>query len=143
MSLPTRYVRSADPFDAAQRELNAVLNQFFGRGESVLAPYAVDVREDNDSLVVEAELPGFNKEQVDITVENRVLTISAERNDPVEQPAREGYLLKERRFTRFQRGFTLPPTVDDATVGAKLDNGILTVTLAKRQEAKPRKISVA
>lgn len=146
MSLPTRVIRNADPFEFAQREFDTLLGRLIGQNGSgnYLAPYAVDVREDGDTLVVEAELPGFTKEQVDITLENSVLTISAERNvEPKPANAQGGdYLLKERRYTRFQRSFTLPPTIDEGSVNAKLDNGVLTVTLAKRQEAKPRKITV-
>ena len=52
------------------------------------------------------------------------------------------YLLKERRYTRFQRSFTLPPTVDEQTVNAKLNDGVLTITLNKREETKPRRIQV-
>jgi HSP20 family protein len=145
MSLPTRVVRNADPFEVTAREFDTLLRQLFGgRDGGTLAPYAVDVREDGDQLVVEAELPGFTKEQVDITLENSVLTISAERTlanngNATEQP---GYLLRERRFTRFQRAFTLPPTIDEGSVNARLEHGVLTVTLNKRQEAKPRKINV-
>ena len=146
MSLPTRTVRNyADPFQAISRDFEA-LNRFFGGGTggegTRLAPYGVDVREDGDLLVVEAELPGFTKDQVDITLENRTLTISAQRNDEQKDPKAGNYLLNERRYSRFLRSFTLPPTVDDKTVNAKLENGVLTVTLNRREESKPRKISV-
>src|SRR5215207_9171047 len=93
MALPTRVHRGQqyDPFEGAQREFDTMLNRFFGgrdlgnggagngNGGGYLAPYAVDVREDGDHIYVEAELPGFKKEEVDITLENQTLTISAER----------------------------------------------------------------
>ena len=114
-------------------------------GGSLFAPYGVDVREDQDHIYVEAELPGFRKEDVDITLENQTLTITADRkieSKPGDQ--RKGdYLLRERRHTRFQRSFTLPPTVDEQTVNAKLADGVLVITLNKREETKPRKITVA
>lgn len=148
MSLPNRVACQADPFEITQREFDTLLGQLFNGNATggQLAPYAVDVRESGDHLIVEAELPGFAKEQVNITLENSLLTISAERPDEA-RPAgaaapASGYLLKERRFTRFQRSFTLPPTVDENSVAARLENGVLTLTLSKRQEAKPRKISV-
>lgn len=143
MSLPIRIVRQSDALEAAQREFDQVFGRLFNNGQANgLAPYAVDVKESGETLVVEAELPGFTKDQVDITLENSVLTLAAERGQTVQTNTQGEYLLKERRFSRFQRSFTLPPTVDEGSVNAKLENGVLTVTLNKRQEAKPRKITV-
>jgi HSP20 family protein len=146
MALPARMSRTTDPFEMAQREFDGALNRLFGRGEldAGWGVYAVDVREDADHLYVEAELPGFKKEEVDITLENRVLTISAERKLEKKEGEKGGeYLLNERRYTRFLRSFTLPTTVDDQGVDARLDNGILFVTLNKRPETKPRKVTVS
>jgi len=145
MALPTRVARGfVDPFENFTREFD-VLNRFFNGGQSNggrLAPYGVDIREDGDSLVVEAELPGFKKEEVDITLENQTLTISAERKEETRDQKQGEYLLNERRYSRFLRSFTLPPTVDEKSVQAKLEDGVLTVSLNKREETKPRKISV-
>jgi HSP20 family protein len=153
MALPTRVQRGqgqGDPLEMAQREFDTMLNRFFGgretaNGGGYLAPYAVDVREDADHIYVEAELPGFKKDEIDITLENQTLTISAERRSEQKKgdPQNKGeLLLHERRYTRFLRSFTLPPTVDEQTVNAKLTDGVLTITLNKREETKPRKISV-
>jgi HSP20 family protein len=137
-----------DPYDAVQREFDNMLGRWIGSGQGDggerLAPYAVDVREDGDHFYVEAELPGFRKEDVDVTLENQQLTISAERRDEQKKDGPKGdLLLHERRFSRFLRSFTLPPTVDEQTVNAKLQDGVLTITLNKREETKPKKISVA
>ena len=153
MALPTRVHRGQnyDPFEGAQREFDTMLNRFFGgreagaaNGGGYLAPYAVDVREDGDHIYVEAELPGFKKDEVDITLENQTLTIAAERRHEAKQgnEKKGELLLHERRYTRFLRSFTLPPTVDEQTVNAKLTDGVLTITLNKREETKPRKITV-
>lgn len=148
MALPTRVTRH-DPFQSIQREFDTALNRFFGgqggEVEGAWAAYAVDVREDGDHLYVEAELPGFRKEDVDITLENRVLTIAAERKDENNQgDGKSGdYLLRERRYARFLRSFTLPTTVDEQKVQAKLSDGVLHITLDKRPETKPRKVQVA
>jgi len=112
------------------------------------APYGVDVREDADHLYVEAELPGYKKEEVDINMENQTLTISAEHKEENRQPKsgdkdKAEWLLRERRYSRFIRSFTLPPTVDGQSVQAKLSDGVLTITLNKREETKPRRITVA
>ena len=147
MALPTRVNRAllADPIEAMQREFDNVLGRFLGGqmvdGGQRLAPYGVDIREDADHIYVEAELPGFSKEDVDITLENQTLTISAERKEETEKKG--DMLLNERRYARFLRSFTLPPTVDEQSVNAKLQDGMLTVMLNKREESKPRKIQVA
>src|SRR5688572_6513773 len=153
MALPTRVARNtpADPFELAQRDFDQVLGRLFNGsqtqdGGARLAPYGVDIREDGDHFYVEAELPGFKKDEIDITLENQTLTISAERSEQSKngQGSQSGeLLLHERRYRRFLRSFTLPPTVDDQTVNAKLAEGVLTVTLNKREETKPRKIQVS
>jgi HSP20 family protein len=149
MALPTRVNRSAqyDPVEVAQREFDTLLGRFFSAHDidspgAMLAPYGVDVREDADHIYVEAELPGFKKEDVDITLENQTLMISAERKEERKQGDTSQHLLRERRFSRFQRSFTLPPTVDEGSVNAQLSDGVLTITLTKREETKPRKIKV-
>jgi HSP20 family protein len=157
MALPTRVQRGGggqqqDPLDSVQREFDTMLNRWFGGRETngnaggYLAPYAVDVREDGDHIYVEAELPGFKKDEIDITLENQTLTIAAERRCESKQggDGKKGdLLLHERRYSRFLRSFTLPPTVDEQTVNAKLTDGVLTITLNKREESKPKKITVS
>ena len=149
MALPTRVNRSNqyDAGDLAQREFDTMLSRFFGGRESssggYLAPYGVDVREDADHFYVEAELPGFKKDEVDITLENQTLCITAERKSENGNGNKGDLLLHERRYTRFQRSFTLPPTVDEQSVNAKLADGVLHITLNKREETKPRKITVS
>jgi HSP20 family protein len=152
MALPTRVSRGqrvSDPFEMAQREFDTALNRFFGGREMSSdgggwAPYAVDVREDSDHIYVEADLPGFQKNEIDVTLENQTLTISAVHSQESEnQNGGKGeYLLRERRYNRFLRSFTLPPTVNDQKVQAKLNDGILTITLDKREETKPRKVQI-
>ena len=102
--------------------------------------YAVDVREDADHFFVEADLPGFKRDAVEINLESQVLRVTAQR--PVSEDV-DGVLLQERRVNRFDRSFRLPPTVDGNGVTAKLEDGVLTVTLNKREDSKPRKITVA
>lgn len=147
MALPTRVNRGAttDPFDAIQREFDSMLGRWVaGRDAdgSRLAPYGVDIREDADHFYVDAELPGFRKEDVDVTLENQMLTITAERKQQHEDKGKTNLLLNERRYTRFQRSFSLPPIVDESSCDAKLSDGVLRITLNKREESKPRKIQV-
>jgi HSP20 family protein len=149
MALPTRVNRGfVDPMDLISREFDGVLNRFFtdggtgGNRSNWMAPYGVDIREDQDHLYVEADLPGFKKDEVDITLENQTLTISAEHRPEAMEEKKGDWLLNERRYARFLRSFTLPPTVDDQKVDAKLSDGVLRITLNKREETKPRKIQV-
>jgi HSP20 family protein len=154
MALPTRVSRSQgmDPMESAQREFDSMLNRWWGGREMTgsqggFAPYAVDVREDTDHIYVDAELPGFRKEDVDVTLENQTLTISAERKSETrKEPGKNDggdMLLHERRYNRFLRSFTLPPTANEQSVKASLQDGILKIVLDKREETKPRKVQVS
>jgi HSP20 family molecular chaperone IbpA len=150
MALPTRVQRGSDQFDLAQHEFDNMVgrmfgSRLFGNGHSeILAPFGVDVREDADHIIVEADVPGFKKEEIDINLENQMLTIQAEHKAENDQKGdKNGWLLRERRYSRFERSFTLPPTVDPQTVLAKLNDGVLTVTLNKRAETKPRRVAVS
>jgi HSP20 family protein len=140
--------RRESPLELLDREFNRMINRYWGAGAEVpatLAPYAVDVHEDADHFYVEAELPGFAKEDVDITLEDGVLTIRAERKEEAKQNGTTGDkqpLHIERRWTRFERSFTLPVAVNEGAVRADLTEGMLKVTLDKREEVKPKKIQI-
>ena len=129
------------PLDAVQNEFNRALNRWWGEGDqnSATGVYPVDIREDNDHIYVEAELPGFKREDVQVTLENGLLHIVAERK--TEEPKGESHLA-ERRFTRVARSFTMPNSVNENQVDAQLRDGVLHLTLNKREEVKPRKIEV-
>lgn len=146
MALPARVMRNLDPLEAMHRDFDNIVGRMFTGREAEgnwMAPYGVDIREDSDHIYVEAELPGFKKEEVEITLENQTLTIAAERR-PQEVKSKDGQqtLLQERRYTRFLRSFTLPPTVNEGKCDAKLQDGVLMITLDKREETKPKKITV-
>lgn len=152
MALPARVIRGAlvDPLEQAHRDFEGLLGRFFGGGEPEApgryAPYGVDVREDADHIYVEADLPGFRKEEVNVTLENQVLTITAERKEEKGPPQKKNggeYLIRERRYNRYMRSFTLPPTVSEQHADAKLADGVLTITLNKLEETKPRRIAVS
>ena len=136
------------PLETLDREFGRVLNRIWGSAEvpSTLAPYAVDVSEDANHFHVEAELPGFSRDEVDITLEDGVLTIRADRKEETKKGDACGDkqpLHVERRWVRFERSFTLPTAVNENSVQARLDNGILSITLDKREEVKPRKIQIS
>lgn len=148
MALPVHVSRMQhDPMNDLQSEFDTMLNRWFGgmpqRADGRRsAPYAVDVREDGDHLYFDVELPGFKKEEVDLTLEDQTLTISAERKEENKQEKKGDILLNERRHTYFSRSFQLPPSVSMEDCDAKLTEGVLHITLNKREETKPRKVAV-
>jgi HSP20 family protein len=127
------------PFDLL-RQFDRAINDW---DDNVMGAYPVDIREDHDALYVDAELPGFTKDQVDVSVENGVLTITAQRNADEKKTEQGQMHLHERRFTRVSRSFSLPNTVDTGKVDARLEHGVLHLKLTKRDEVKPRKITVS
>jgi HSP20 family protein len=100
----------------------------------------VNIFENKDGYVLEAEMPGVNKEGLEITVEGNELTIIGHRH--AEQVAGQP-IFRERRLADYRRLFELDPAIDAAKVSAKIDQGIVTVTLPKSERVKPRKIAVA
>ena len=101
----------------------------------------VDIYQSGDhELVLKAELPDMAREDIDITVENSVLTIKGQKR--LGDVKEEQFHHIERRYGAFSRSFSLPPTVDSGKVGAEYKNGVLTVRLPLREEAKPRSIKV-
>ena len=102
----------------------------------------VDIFQSSDhELVLKAELPDMAREDIDITIENFVLTITGEKK-AVGDVKDEQYHHMERRYGSFSRSFSLPQTVDPNRVSAEYKNGVLTVRLPLREEAKPRSIKV-
>lgn len=101
----------------------------------------LDVYEDKDNVIVKAELPGLKKDQIELSLHENTLTIAGERK--AERTEGNGETSRtERFFGRFQRTVTLPKPVDSSKVNARYKNGILTVTLPKTEESKPRQIEV-
>ena len=104
---------------------------------------AVDIYQTDDhTLVLKVELPDVAREDIDLRVENNTLTITGQKQREKEVKEEQFHRI-ERTFGGFSRTFTLPPTVDAAKIGADLKNGVLSVTLPLREEAKPRQIKVA
>lgn len=102
---------------------------------------AVDIKESDEFLTLIAELPGFDKNQVEITLENNVLTLAGERKFDQESKG-EAFHRIERSYGSFSRSFTLPASVKTDKVDAKFENGLLSISLPKVEESKPRKIAI-
>jgi HSP20 family protein len=143
----TRY----DPFRdlrSLQEEVNRLFstNLTRGFGEEGIGRGAwnpsVDIYENKDQIVLEAELPGMNREDFDLTVENNVITLRGERQFEKKDET-DNYHRVERSYGSFTRSFTLPQTVSADGATAEYRNGVLRVTLPKREETKARRIEVA
>jgi HSP20 family protein len=100
-----------------------------------------DVYETDNEIVVKAEIPGVKKDDVKVGIEDGVLSISGERKFE-EETKKENYLRVERRYGSFTRSFTLPTIVDSSKVMAEFKDGLLKVTLPKREESKPKGVEV-
>lgn len=102
---------------------------------------AVDIHETDDTFVVSADLPGLNKEDIHINVEDNTLTIKGEKKFEEKVP-RDRYIRVERTYGTFVRSFSLPQNVDSTKIKATFRDGILDLTLPKREEAKPKRVAV-
>lgn len=107
--------------------------------EQFIAP-AATVLENADGYTLEVEMPGVNKENLEMWVENNELTILGRRS----MPSLEGTLIhRESRQENFRRAFELDPSIDAEKISAKIEQGVVTLTLPKAEQVKPRKITVA
>jgi HSP20 family protein len=126
-------------------QFNRLFNESFRNGseESALTSWApsVDIYETPNELVVKADLPDVNEKEIDVRVENNLLTIRGERKFE-KSVSEENYLRVERTYGSFSRSFSLPNTVNAEAIAANYKNGVLTVTLPKREESKPRQVKV-
>jgi len=131
-----------------QDRMSRVFNDFWARGQrsdedSISSSWlpAVDVRESTEALELQAELPGIDPKDVQISVEGSMLTIRGSRN--FERAAEgETYHRVERSYGAFERTFTLPANVDSSRIKAVYRLGVLALTLPKREESKPRSIAI-
>jgi HSP20 family protein len=113
-------------------------SSFFGSSASIPA---VDVRETEEAFLMDIDLPGLTEKDVDVKLDNNLLTISSKKEEKKEQKA-NGYILKERRASEFRRSFVIPEEVDREKISAAFTNGVLSMSFPKVPAAKPRTIEV-
>ena len=119
-----------------------LLGRWVGEGLRDTWMPAVDIEETETSFVFTAELPGLSRDNVEITLEDNILTVAGERSYTEEEEAKN-YHRMERAFGTFSRSFTLPSQVDSSQVKAEFNEGLLTIAVPKSEEAKPRKIEIS
>ncbi len=136
------------PFETlwdVQREMDRVLDTVWGRTPTEPSNWVIpaDVVESENEIRCTLELPGLEPEDIDVTVENNVLTVSGEKKRARTQGDETGGTVhQERRYGRFDRSFILPRNVDAAHVDADYENGVLTIVLPRTEESKPRRIQI-
>ena len=150
MTTMTRFVPFRSPLaDVAvlHNRLNSIFNDFARpeSGEETLTAGnfipPVDIYQDEQKLVLKLEVPGIKQEDLDVRVENQTLTVRGERKFEADEK-QENFHRIERRFGTFARTFTLPVSIDTASVSAKYDNGVLAIQLAKKEAAKPKQVKI-
>ena len=146
MNTITRWDQSRG-LPSLQDQVNRLFEDNFTRERSAHADLAtwappVDIYETENELVLKADLPGLQNEDIDVRVENNMLTIRGERK--FEKDVNEdNYLRVERAFGPFTRSFSLPNTVSSESVRAEYRNGVLSLQMAKREESKPKQIKIS
>ena len=125
-----------DIFDNFERK-------FFGNSNAVLPDFRTDIRDAGDRFVLEAELPGFNKEDIHLDVKDGILTISAQHDENKEEKDdKGGYIRRERRFGSFSRSFDITG-IDESHISASYNNGVLELNLPKAQPTVPEARRIA
>ena len=136
---PNRTVRDL------QREVDSIFDQFFGRGsdEETSAVWAprTDLSETDDAYRIRLDVPGMEKDDITINLQNNTLTVSGERSSERKEESEE-YVRVERAFGNFHRTFTLPDAVDPENVEAAYDNGVLTIHVPKTETSTRRQIEI-
>src|SRR5437763_9861680 len=144
MTVLTRW----DPFrefTTLQDRMNRLFRDNYGEGQEALSTSTfappVDVYEDEHNVTLKIEVPGIDEKDIDVQIENNLLTVHGERKFEKEEKE-ENFRRVERQYGSFTRSFTLPNTVNPGQVSAHYDKGVLKVKLAKKAEAKPKQIKV-
>jgi HSP20 family protein len=143
MTVLTRWNPARDLATAEVARLNQMFDAVFN-GEPLNGTWVpvVDIHETPEQdVVIKAELPGFKREAIKVTFEHNVLTIEGERELDKSVP-RDQYHRLERSYGAFRRSFTLPAAVDSSKAQASYQDGVLTITLPRREDAKPRQIQI-
>lgn len=144
MTLPARWNPMRD-FAQLERRLWDALREPMRIDDELMSTSwvpAVDVLEDDDRVIVRAEVPGMKPEDIDIRFENGMLTITGERKLEKEKDG-QTYHRVERSYGRFVRSFTLPASIHAEKASASYENGVLEIVMPKREEAKPRRIEIS
>jgi HSP20 family protein len=143
--LTKRNETKLNPFEAFERDVKRIFDDFFALEPVDLFDSAwlptVDVEEDEKSIHVRAEIPGIDENDLNVTLEDNVLTISGEKKEERKEENKR-YVLAERRFGSFKRSIALPAEVKSDSVKASFKNGVLTIDFEKKEVSQPKRITI-
>jgi len=148
--LPTtlsRFNELESPFDQMRQEMDRLLGRWSpallsgNGGEQTALAYPVDMQEDDQKIYIQAEMPGLKADDIEVTLEEGVLSISGEHSEEKEKKKGKSRM-HERQYCRIERSFRLPSTVNEDAVKAEMKDGVLHLELQKSPESKPRRIAV-
>ncbi len=143
--LTKRNETKLNPFEAFERDVKRIFDDFFSLEPVDLFDSAwmptVDVEEDEKSIHVRAEIPGIDEKDLNVTLEDNVLTISGEKKEERKEENKR-YVLAERRFGSFKRSITLPDEVKADSAKATFKNGVLTIDFEKKEVSQPKRITI-
>lgn len=131
-----------DSFEDIERKIRRLQGEETSESESMVWAPRVDIKENDDELVVQAEVPGMKKEDFNVNMKEGVLSISGEKRTE-EKTEGENWHRIERVFGRFQRSFYIPTEVDDKKIKASYKDGVLEIKLPKKEEAKRKEIPIS
>ena len=138
--VPHRTGRSSNIFDGIDHLFDSFFTEPAQAGRNRVP--AVDIREEDEAYLVQAELPGVPETDLNVSIDDNVLTISANADDQKEEKGAHAYLVRERRHASFTRSFVLPGDADHEQVSANFKDGLLSLRVPKNRASKARKISV-
>lgn len=133
---------SSAPVFGLRREIDRLFEDTFGRDASSAWTPSVDVRENQNEVRIDVELPGINPEDVEITTENGVLTVRGEKHAERKEDDDDRYHVIERSYGSFLRSFQLPQGLDENRIEASADNGILSIHIPKSALPQPKKVQI-
>lgn len=123
-------------------KLRRLMNDAFMRNDGYVSYPLINAYDKEGSLEIEALMPGFDKDKIDVNYENNVLTISGENTDKKKSDEKTKYLRTERDYGKFSRSLKIGVPIDPEHIDASYDKGILNIVLKKSEEAKPKKIQI-
>ncbi len=138
-----KYIVKRNPSLSLMNDFDRIFNSFwdYPSVQTKARKPSVDVRETEDAYILEAELPGFDENNVEVNVDKHVLHISSKQEEEKSEEKKE-YLLRERSFYSFERSFSLPEHVDEEKISGEFKQGVLTLTIPKSEKQKPKRIDV-
>ena len=139
ISLRRTSAPSVVPDIPLDRFLKRIWDEFNIPEDELTASYPVDIREDDTSVIVDAEMPGFKRDEISVNIENNMLHIAAERKSEKKEGKKHLY---ERRYSRIDRSLSLPAEIDDENVTAKLKDGILHLEIPKTESSRTKQIEI-